>query len=922
MGAPYCVQRREGAPYSRWSTGSPIRRLSMWRTGCLRCCGQRRSAVPSIRTPRLAGRDTELATLLAAALEPPSLILLSGEPGIGKTRLLRELAAEEALRSRTVLTTACRPLHSPLPLGPILDVLPGVISRNPADLSPVTAALRTLLPEVAHLLPTQTFPQDRRLVFHAIRELLGNAVLLVDDVQWADPDTADLLQYLGTAPPPGLCAILSSRTDLDLPGRHIRLGPLAADAVAELHGPGAVRRLLDYTAGIPGLLADPDSFRTPDLSPQAHEVLAAAAVLDEPADTALLAQVAGRGLDWVRVALTEALDTAALTESEPGRYGFRHRLARSTAYQRIGGPQREVLHTRALRALRRTGNAGYTTLAEHAWRAGRQQDWLRYGELAADDATTRGDLPTAIELLRRLLEPGSAEVDRLAVKLARIAALGLNQVQVSTLLSRLLTDDRLSAGVRGEIRLGLGLLLIRQDNGVEQGRRELETAVGELGARPDLAARAITALAEPYFGIRPISEVEPWLRRSEQALVDCDDQRTRLMLLANLIPNRVHLADPIAQDMVRWLPDRAETPLENRELARAHCNLADAYSWLGHHERARAHLELGLEPQADYVRSIGVTTGLRLDWYAGHWRNLARDVADQLAEHPDLLPVATELQLVLGWLSLVDGDWDTAANRFQATGLATPANAITPVVLSAHAGLITMRPGCRSTVDDAIRLLRGKGSWQWAGELVHAAVTAHCRADRLGAAEELLGELRRGIDGRDAPRAAVAITACRAEITVAGGDFAGGAGQFEAASGEHERIGLPYPAMLLAEQAALCRVLLGEPTGTTRLGELAERFDELGAARDAARCRHLLRGRGTVTASRRGRRSYGNELSPRERDVARLLAAERTNGEIAEVLFLSKRTVEQHVAKVLRKLGAQSRADLVDPGLRGNRARQ
>ncbi|MDQ3786225.1 MAG: helix-turn-helix transcriptional regulator, partial [Actinomycetota bacterium] len=59
-----------------------------------------------------------------------------------------------------------------------------------------------------------------------------------------------------------------------------------------------------------------------------------------------------------------------------------------------------------------------------------------------------------------------------------------------------------------------------------------------------------------------------------------------------------------------------------------------------------------------------------------------------------------------------------------------------------------------------------------------------------------------------------------------------------------------------------------------------------------------------------GRRGYGDQLSPREQDVARLVAQGMTNREIADVLYLSPRTVEQHVAKVLRKLGHKSRQDL------------
>ncbi|WP_343952995.1 response regulator transcription factor, partial [Nonomuraea longicatena] len=93
----------------------------------------------------------------------------------------------------------------------------------------------------------------------------------------------------------------------------------------------------------------------------------------------------------------------------------------------------------------------------------------------------------------------------------------------------------------------------------------------------------------------------------------------------------------------------------------------------------------------------------------------------------------------------------------------------------------------------------------------------------------------------------------------------------------------------------------------------------LGATRDAARCRHALRECGLAIPARRGRRE--GVLSPREREVARLVALGRTNKEIAEVLFLSRRTVETHVATVLRKLGVRSRTEVAvpagEPGPRG-----
>jgi DNA-binding CsgD family transcriptional regulator len=93
----------------------------------------------------------------------------------------------------------------------------------------------------------------------------------------------------------------------------------------------------------------------------------------------------------------------------------------------------------------------------------------------------------------------------------------------------------------------------------------------------------------------------------------------------------------------------------------------------------------------------------------------------------------------------------------------------------------------------------------------------------------------------------------------------------------------------------------------------AQQFSDLGAAWDAARARALLRSHQPAREVRPpGRPSYGDQLSPREREVAELAATGLTNREIATTLHLSPRTVEQHVARAMRKLGTQSRQDLAE----------
>ncbi|NBH09678.1 LuxR family transcriptional regulator, partial [Amycolatopsis sp. SID8362] len=106
----------------------------------------------------------------------------------------------------------------------------------------------------------------------------------------------------------------------------------------------------------------------------------------------------------------------------------------------------------------------------HSRKAGNAADALRYGEAAADRAIEAGDPATAIGLLRALLagpDLDPSDVDRLAAKLASVAANGVSQAEVVATLEGLLSGDRLSGRLSAEIRLSLGLLLARQAGGLE-----------------------------------------------------------------------------------------------------------------------------------------------------------------------------------------------------------------------------------------------------------------------------------------------------------------------------------------------------------------------------------------------------------------------------------------------------------------------
>jgi DNA-binding NarL/FixJ family response regulator len=120
----------------------------------------------------------------------------------------------------------------------------------------------------------------------------------------------------------------------------------------------------------------------------------------------------------------------------------------------------------------------------------------------------------------------------------------------------------------------------------------------------------------------------------------------------------------------------------------------------------------------------------------------------------------------------------------------------------------------------------------------------------------------------------------------------------------------PYEAARAREAAGRCLLDVHTERGQALLVEAIEAFHSLGAAWDVARARHTLRKHGLLAPHRRGRKGYGNELSPRERQVAQLAYEGLSNREIGLALFLSPKTVERYLGSAMRKIGVTSRTEL------------
>ncbi|WP_343953589.1 ATP-binding protein [Nonomuraea longicatena] len=430
----------------------------------------------------MIGREADLAAVTRALSGAGALVLVEGEAGIGKSRLLDECLATPGLRERRVLVAACPPLAEPFPLGAVVEGLRPFHGRL-ADLrlSPLAGALRPLFPEWAALLPPALEAlrdprETRHRLFRALTELvgaLGVEIIAVEDAHWADPATLDWLLTLAASRSRDHALVLTYRP-LDVapgspllrltsrsPAARVSLEPLdvpqtRALVEAMFGAPEVSERfaafLHEHTGGIPFALEETvrllrerrDIFRSDSgwrrrlmeelsvpptvrdsvlervarLAPQTRAVLRAAAVLAAPAEEALLGAVAGLDEHGTRDGLAGALAGGLMREVERGAFGFRHVLAARAVGDAIPAPERRLLHRRAGRALRDGEHPPVVRLCRHFREAGDVGAWSEYAEASAELALESGDGHTTVATLHELLTTAEHPLER-RVRLAR-----------------------------------------------------------------------------------------------------------------------------------------------------------------------------------------------------------------------------------------------------------------------------------------------------------------------------------------------------------------------------------------------------------------------------------------------------------------------------------------------------------------------
>ena len=972
---------------------------------------------------RMVGRDDELGrllTLLDDAEAGRSVVaLVSGDAGVGKSRLVAEVTQLAAGRGFTVLSGQCAELGDSVPYLPLADALRGAAQASGVrDALSSRPALSMLLPEGGGGL---TIDSDRsglarQQMFGGVLGLLaelaaaGPVLLVLEDLHWADASTRDLVTFLSRMLHRERVALIGTyRTD-DLHRRHplrpvvaellrlpsviaVDLAPLDPSALAEhltaaAQGRIGATELNDIVARAEGnayyaeeLLAASVSGDRPEhslpaglaalllsrveqLSDAAQQVLRAAAVAGRKADDELVRAASGLQAAEYENAVREAVTHQLLVPDGSEGYVFRHALLREAVYGDLLPGERTRLHgtmSALLAEEQRLALPGTAAeLAQHCLashdipgafaasiRAGEEAERLgapaeahrhydqalalwervtepektagmhrgKLGLLSATNAADSGDVDRAVHLLRRLRHVLATQADR-----------GEATAPVS-LASRI-----------GE-RLAFYLWTIDDVKTMAEAVDIARATVDETPAEPPtwqyaraVATYANTLLVDDDFDLAR-EQAEHALaaaRAAEAPWVQAD-----ALVTLGYLSNREGRND----EAIKLLTEAHKQAREAKVLG---VELRAAY------HLARAHLERGDLTAGGTVAFEGTKranqTGLGLAPYGtdvqhlhfqchfadGKWDH-AQEIADGFPVRVTSIPEASLSSMAL-FIDVARGNPVVAERRawiepfLSAHGFD---GFIARALFAEHALWQGDAEQALAEAQAAIDLVY-EPPWGFHPSAIRpAAVALSARADRavqaraagdeetaaaeLAAAAELLQTAREGAAFPKRPKFILGpegrgwLARAEAEYRRASGD-----NDPEAWQAVLDAFGPVY-----AYETARTRWRLAEALAEAgRRDEAAEQWHQAAQTADRLAARPLRRALDDLarrarigTAEQRGDGEVLAALTSREREVLRLIAAGRSNREIASVLFIAPKTASVHVSNILGKLGAASRTE-------------
>jgi DNA-binding CsgD family transcriptional regulator/tetratricopeptide (TPR) repeat protein len=901
----------------------------------------------------MIGRDHELRQLSRLVASPRSEVaIVAGEPGIGKTRLIHELLA--TLPPETVVLVGhAEPGSLARPYEVLLDAI---------DATRIQRVGEAMLDALAD---PQRSPVER---LHTGLTILGDlvgaapSVIVFEDLHWADSESAALFEraadlpgrrlLIGTYRPDEVTsrqpvAALLGRMERRHSVTHVRLERLSESGTAALLAAATGRpapyrtvvALHQRTGGnpffleellrghpaedldalceqpLPWSLAEVLRRQVEDLDEAGHRVVEAAAVLGHRVPFDLLAAVTGAAEDELIRILRELVTRGVLVEAGEDEFSFRHALVREALAEQMLGRQRRRLHEAALEALLAAGGSDPALVAYHARRAGRYEDMVDAARRGTRLYLAIGSAYQALQLAEMGLEEVGDDAELLggAARAAWLAGLLDDAIGYA----RRWRDRAATANERADA-LYLLIRLAWETDEIDEMQaltREVERLVAELPPGPD-QARAMTAVAQSTMLRDETEESLVWADRALRLAEELDLPQVRL---AALVEKGSVLAEHPAtaeqgRSILAGLVDDAEKLGEWVLAARALNNLVQGV------------------PPAEPTEHAELLERMRVDAERAGFENLA--VAAYYQGRARL--AVREGDLTAAIAALDEGrDRDRG---YRHRGRRADYHAVF------LAGLC-LESGDLDRVEDIVADLRSAPRGTGGSPLVVPAIVFHltCRRGDLAGAERVLAEVlvalagqpwRSGSQAHDLLSAALYVGLPLPRVTELAGALLGpdiwddyrtlvdaqlaeARGELDAALDGYRRVAgssLLPPSVRGSARVAAARCLLA----ADRPGPAAEEW--AAAAELLARWRGWRADQLDQVRDRLGLRAADGPrpvtgtaaLTPRELEVALLIADGLTNAELARRLYISPRTAAVHVSSILHKLGVSSRTDVAD----------
>ena len=918
----------------------------------------------------LVGRRTELAALesalSAAAAGRARAVLLAGDAGVGKSRLLAELTTRARADGVTVLTGRCLDVErAGLPYLPFVEALGRLPESGASRLDDAMEQLRLF--EAVHT---------------ELAELAAGSVVLLalEDLHWADAATRDLLLFLvSRLNRQRLLVVTTYRVD-DLHRRHplrplltelgrlstvdrVELAPfdradamtfvsaLSDDALADETLRSIATRsqgnaffceelIAAYGAAVPTGLSDLLLSRVERLGRDAQRVVRAASGAGGEVEHSVLQAVAE--LDDLDEALREAVQHNVLVTAERG-YAFRHALLREAVYEDLLPGERFQLHAKYARVVTSPASLAYHALQSHdlptAFKASVQAADMAV-ELRAP-AEALHHVEQALRFFGAVSDPGVSEysLQRLASRMA-FAAGEADRAIAYARSSIALADDPESGA---EARHQLVVTLIP----METASAEIAAAVNEawelVRDRPQSVIRAkilgLRAREWAWYGgaALDMEDLERLAHEARDAAIEVGAEDVAIDALATMaIYAEWHGRPEESHDLGRAAADRAATIGAYDVELRALNNLAVNLSRRGLYQEAVAVVDELVERAAD----VGLTWAeLAVDARVTSSVVLfdlgARTAAEALTDHSGAPPWASlRIEAANLFTLAVAGRFaeiDEAATRILAT--ATDARTVVRVrVAVAEAAL--WRGNLREAAGESIRIIDWLTdlSRPWVALAYRACATAlsaladaseqaWLRRDE-GAARDAVAEGERlydralshsryALEGQWREEMLNPETICmearmHAELTRLHGENDVKIWRVAVAKAT------AFKYWQVSARWRLAEALIND-------GRREEAIVELRAAHAGAVHMGALPLRDAVEAlAKRARIEVaGVEVdtedlfTPRERATLELVASGLTNRQVGERLYISEKTASVHLSRVMAKLGASSRTEAV-----------